>query len=501
MKGLRYLSAALPAAVALTLVSPAMASRASASTAAETFLVTTTADTNDGRCDAQCSVREAILAANAHSGADTVRIPAGIYTLSIPGVNESAGATGDLDITGPVDLVGAGQGHTILDGARIDRVLSVLGDGPTRISGLTIRHGLAPVHGGGGGGISIGGSAVTLSHVTVTDNSTVAGNTGDSAGGGIETGFLSDEVSLTLTHVSITANRATYGGGISVDTGGARMSHVEISGNTAAALGGGVYSEVSLTTISDGVIAGNRAGGDGGALVNAADVRDELDGVLRLIRVEVDRNSTSGRGGALVNFDGGAASITDSAVARNRAAVGGVAFNAGRLTVVNSTLSGNTSVTGGVLVNRGLDPKQDMFSTVGTGSLRNVTFAGNSAGVQNLPTSGTETVVNTILANRGFNCIRDVGAGAITSKGGNLESGRTCAFAATGDLSARDPRLGRLADNGGPTLTQALLAVSPARDRALAGACPSHDQRGVHRPRGRGCDIGAFEAAPTTPHG
>ena len=91
-----------------------------ASTAGETYLVTTTADTNDGRCDAQCSVREAILAANAHPGADTVRIPAGVYTLTIQGVNESAGATGDLDITGPVDVVGAGQGHTIF-GRRPDR--------------------------------------------------------------------------------------------------------------------------------------------------------------------------------------------------------------------------------------------------------------------------------------------------------------------------------------------------------------------------------------------
>jgi CSLREA domain-containing protein len=183
-----------------------------ASTAGETYLVTTTADTNDGRCDAQCSVREAILAANAHPGADTVRIPAGVYTLTIQGVNESAGATGDLDITGPVDVVGAGQGHTILDGARIDRVLSVLGDGPTRVSGLTVRHGLAPVRGGGGGGIHMGGLALALSHVTVTGNATAAGNTGDSAGGGIETGGLAGEVNLTLTDVRITGNRAHYGG-------------------------------------------------------------------------------------------------------------------------------------------------------------------------------------------------------------------------------------------------------------------------------------------------
>src|ERR1700712_247056 len=115
----------LPFAVAVLMsaspiLATAAASTVNASAARVTYMVTTIADTNDGRCDAQCSVREAILAANAHPGADTVRIPAGIYKLSIPGVNEDAGATGDLDITGPVDLVGVGEGHTVLDGARID---------------------------------------------------------------------------------------------------------------------------------------------------------------------------------------------------------------------------------------------------------------------------------------------------------------------------------------------------------------------------------------------
>ena len=458
-------------------------------------MVTTTADVNDGRCGARCSLRDAILAANAHPGADLVRVPAGTYTLRIPGINEDAGATGDLDITGPVALGGAGEGRTILDGARIDRVLSVLGDGPTSISGLTIRHGLAPIHSGGGGGILAEGAAVTLSHVTVTDNATVPGITGDSSGGGIETGFIFGELDLTLNNVTITGNRAHYRGGISLDTGGARMSHVEISDNTADGYGGGVYGSNSPATITDSVIRNNRAGGDGGALLNIGDVRDGIDAQLRLTRVEVDRNSTKGRGGALANFDGGAVSIIDSAFVGNRAVLGAFAFNADRLDVTNSTLSGNTSSTGGVLLNSGADP-EDMFSTPGTGSLRNVTFAGNRAGIENLSLSGTETVVNSILSNRSPNCARTADAGSITSTGGNLDSGRTCAFAATGDRSGVDPRLAGLADNGGPTLTMALHTGSPARDHALDSACPSNDQRGAHRPRGPHCDIGALGAAP-----
>ena len=56
-----------------------------------------------------------------------------------------------------------------------------------------------------------------------------------------------------------------------------------------------------------------------------------------------------------------------------------------------------------------------------------------------------------------------------------------------------DPRIGALADNGGPTRTRALLAGSPAIDAASATDCPATDQRGVARPQGAGCDMGSFE--------
>ena len=78
---------------------------------AATFTVTKTADTNDGICDGDCSLREAIIAANANPGADTIILPAGIYTLTIPGTGEQAAATGDLDITQPVTISGAEIGR------------------------------------------------------------------------------------------------------------------------------------------------------------------------------------------------------------------------------------------------------------------------------------------------------------------------------------------------------------------------------------------------------
>src|SRR5512141_1158976 len=93
---------------------------------AATFVVTKTADTNDGTCNADCSLREAIVAANANPGADVITLPAGTYTLTIAGANENAAASGDLDITDSAPINGAGTATTISDGGAIDRVFDVL---------------------------------------------------------------------------------------------------------------------------------------------------------------------------------------------------------------------------------------------------------------------------------------------------------------------------------------------------------------------------------------
>ena len=83
--------------------------------------------------------------------------------------------------------------------------------------------------------------------------------------------------------------------------------------------------------------------------------------------------------------------------------------------------------------------------------------------------------------------------GNITDGGHNLSSDASCAFTAVGSMNNTDPKLGPLADNGGPTLTMALLPGSPAIDAGSAVGAPATDQRGVPRPQGAGVDIGAFE--------
>ena len=105
---------------------------------------------------------------------------------------------------------------------------------------------------------------------------------------------------------------------------------------------------------------------------------------------------------------------------------------------------------------------------------------------------GSLTLVNTIISGNtsssGNNC-----SGAITSQGHNLASDGTCVLVATGDLSGMDPLLGPLQNNGGSTQTHALLSGSPAIDAGDNKVCPAADQRGVARPQGATCDIGAYE--------
>jgi len=132
--------------------------------------------------------------------------------------------------------------------------------------------------------------------------------------------------------------------------------------------------------------------------------------------------------------------------------------------------------------------------------LRSVTLAANNAGIgANLRSTGTLTVVNSIISNPvgGPSC-----AGTVTSGGYNIDSGTSCGFAQVGDQQSVNPQLGLLQDNGGPTATHAPAQTSPAIDQGSSGGLTT-DQRGLVRPSdfaeianaagGDGSDIGAVE--------
>lgn len=169
------------------------------------------------------------------------------------------------------------------------------------------------------------------------------------------------------------------------------------------------------------------------------------------------------------------------------------------LRLENSTLYGNTSTTAGTLATPG-----GIYTLVNDTIVGNVNTTTDSAGIYLFSAPCHYTITNTIVAfNRDsageHDCNRRDLTTTIDSGGGNIlgDAGANCAayFTAPGDRLMTDPGLvsGAPADNGGATATLLLAADSVAIDTAGAAACPATDQRGLPRPVGVGCDVGAIE--------
>jgi hypothetical protein len=244
------------------------------------------------------------------------------------------------------------------------------------------------------------------------------------------------------------------------------ISGVEITGGNSFPRGGGIYNYGNLELANDW-ITGNTASDQGGGVYNNG-------GTLRIVSSTISANNAGNGAGV------------------NSGQLGGSPL--GTLSVVNSTISGNVAATDG----GGIRALNDTGTT-----LLNDTIAANTAGTSGggLNTespSGPITLKNTILAgNTAGSAPSDcaVAGGPIASTGHNIDQSGTCHLGGTGDMSL-NPLLGPLAYNGGPTETLALLLGSPAIDAADPSGCPATDQRGVPRPHGSACDIGAFELAP-----
>jgi hypothetical protein len=128
------------------------------------------------------------------------------------------------------------------------------------------------------------------------------------------------------------------------------------------------------------------------------------------------------------------------------------------------------------------------------GGVGNVTsFRGGGLDIEGGTTTLKATILalNTAPASGGPNCF-----GSVASQGNNvLGTTAGCTFAnKPNDKLNRNPKLGALANNGGPTLTLALLTGSPALNVIAPAVCAvTTDQRGVHRPQGPKCDVGSYE--------
>ena len=225
---------------------------------AAVYIVTKTADTADGACNSDCSLREAILAANANPGPDFILLGPGTYTLTRAGAGEDLGSIGDLDIRDDVFIVGASAERTIIDGGQIDRVFDVLAEVRAQIVGVTIRNG--KVAGPGGGVRNAGNLELSRSIVSGNTATTAAG-----FGGGIwSNGSGSD---LTVTQSTLAGNSADGGGGGLAVGNQAEVSNTTVSGNRANGFGGGLYAFANTAAVFDETtVTGNISGQKGGGI-------------------------------------------------------------------------------------------------------------------------------------------------------------------------------------------------------------------------------------------
>ena len=263
-------------------------------------------------------------------------------------------------------------------------------------------------------------------------------------------------------------------------------------------LAGGILNNGSLT-LDECIVRDNRVGAatnefwkGGGGIYSGG------GSTLVLRRSTVRGNTTQlVDGGGLYAFLGATVTVEASTIEGNTAGnVGGGIRSLGNMTLTNTTLSGNTSIAwyGGAV-----------FHTDGVLELLNSTVAANVSPasapaalfVGTFTAAGaTLRLTNTIVDGNTSGCFAGFfGSGPVVlaSGGHNVASDGSCNLTAPGDQPGTNSLLGPLAGNGGPTATHALLAGSPAIDAANAAVCPPTDQRGVVRPQGAGCDVGAFE--------
>jgi hypothetical protein len=505
---------------------------------AATFTVDFTPDAVDaelgnGVCDdgtGRCTLRAAIEEANAFVGDDTINIPAGIYTLNLGS---------ELTIDSEITLNGTGMGTTIIQAAAVpdvaaSRVFNVVAGAIVVITDMTIRHGVTPSE-LGGSGILIQDGTATLERTAVVENassnqgaisvlpgtltlisSDVHGNDGRFGHGfGQGGGIFNFHGTVHLQHSTVIGNSALSGGGIFNLNGNVYLQHSTVTDNNAESFGGIVSSTGTLTLLNSTVAENTALSGSGGGIANVN------GGSLKLVGSAVLMNRSRGRGGGILNQ--GPLTIEDSVIASNATESiggGGVYNQGGFFRLSGSTISGNS---GAGIWNLGHGTVLAVNSTVsgnfsseaggGTGGIENVrpatatlfscTVVGNEStlglgpgGVRNTE-FGTVKLINTILAANsspgdGPDC-----SGFITSLGHNIVGNvLNCGFRpSAGDVLNVDPLLGPLADNGGPSETHALLPGSPAIDAGPPNCPPPFtDQRGVARPQGTACDIGAYEA-------
>jgi hypothetical protein len=317
-------------------------------------------------------------------------------------------------------------------------------------------------------GTKLGGGIYSEADVILKDSS-IEGN----AGAGIQIFHQSGLITLDVSGSVIAGNSLQ---GIDARNTDVTISDSEIRGNDS----GGIAMHLGTLSLTRSKVSANENGGgilmEGGHLVMADST--------------VAENTNFGPGGGVYGHNLSDANIVRSTVSGNSTLVdgGGLYLHTfGQAQILNSTISGNhaDAAAGGLL------------TAGGTFLLTHVTVAGNeAAAVGGILSNGNVTLTNSILAeNNPGNC--DPSSPPVSGSH-NLSDDASCALSGAGDISNQDARLVSLQDNGGPTQTHGLMDDSPAINAAGDAMCPATDQRGIARPIGPHCDMGAFESEFTS---
>lgn len=517
-----------------------------------TLTVTKISDTADGVCDADCSLREAIIAANS----DDVIVFSPLFntpqTVTLTG--------GQISIDKNLTIAGAGANLLTVSGNNAGRIFYISDNAVVALSGTRLTGGLVATSSGpNGGAIYLTDSTLTLTNMTLSGNTARFTSQQPPASFGRGGAIYSINSTLSVINSTINNNTAPSGGGIDSAMGIVNISSSTISnnsgdgvlgrglestghtlinvvnstfnGNSGTAIaglsgrtsvintlitnngGGGISNDDSqaILTIDRSIISNNEtinfARRPGGGIIN--------HGTATISNTAINNNRATGAGGGI--FNTGIMNIISSAVTNNRALVsGGGIFNAiGRLFLTNSTVSGNVADSGSGTGNNpggGIYNSSNSVTPGGNLILTNSTIVNNRAtglgGGLRQDATGTVALRNTIIAGNSSNTNEIDVSGTIVSQGFNLIGNTTGSSGwIDSDLLDRNPLLAPLGNNGGPTLTHALLPGSPAinaGNNALAVDPTTNlrlirDQRGFARSiggdRGGGIvDIGALES-------
>ena len=301
-------------------------------------------------------------------------------------------------------------------------------------------------------------NGLTISGTTVTAPSVFGGALWNNAGAGTATTPVAN-ASITNTTVNGTGATGAIEGGVIYNLGGLSLTAVNATGAT-------------LTAVDEA---------KGGFFYN--------DGTATVTDVTF--------GSGTVNVTGGATTFAD----------GAALFDDNTLSAVNMTVDDTTAtVAAAGAFNYGVDIASASGNTFTNATIANNAMSGPAGFTFGLFVTGGDSLslLNTIVANTPAttNCGLGGGGAAITSQGHNLDNGASCLMTVTGDLQNTNPQVQPLANNGGSVLTGALASTSPAIDAGTNAGCPGTDARGVSRPQGTSCDIGAYEYVfppPPTP--